>query len=65
MQRNTKSEVTYLGNLYGEHIHSGYAGAVFDGGGYCPTITAISGGNRQPMIVVRNEEQRSENYSDR
>jgi len=36
MQRNTKSEVTYLGNLYGEHIHSGYAGAVFDGGGVLP-----------------------------
>ena len=26
----------YLGNIYGEHIHDGFGGAVFDVGGVVP-----------------------------
>lgn len=41
----------FIGNIYGSK--DGYAGAVFSINGPCPTIKANSGGNSQPMIVVR------------
>ena len=42
----------YLGNIHGEHIHDGYAGAVFDIRGLAPALTTCQGGGREPHIVV-------------
>lgn len=49
------AQIIYLGNIYGEHIHDGYGGAVFSKYGLCPAITTCQGGNRQPMIVEEYE----------
>lgn len=43
--------VKRLGNIYGATGGS-YAGAVYDDKGLSPCIDSMSGGNRQPMIVV-------------
>lgn len=43
-----------LFNIYG-HTGGNYAGNVYDQNGLCPTILIMSGGNRQPMIVVNKE----------
>lgn len=42
----------YLGNIHGNHIHDGYAGAVFDIRGLAPALTTCQGGGREPHIVV-------------
>lgn len=47
----------YLGNLFGEHIHDGYAGAVFDPTGMSPTVKTVSGGGGQVHIVVRSDDR--------
>lgn len=52
MNKNNSS--IFIGNIYPKH-HDGYAGAVFSVNGQCPAIKANSGGNSQPMIVVRYE----------
>lgn len=44
-------EVKRIGNIYGATGGS-YAGAVYDANGVCPCIDSMSGGNRQPMIVI-------------
>ena len=41
----------FIGNIYGHK--DAYAGAVFAVYGLCPAIKANSGGNTQPMIVVK------------
>lgn len=51
----------YLGNIHGEHIHDGYAGAVFDIRGLAPALTTCQGGGREPHIVVCDREQREKN----
>ena len=45
----------YLGNLFGEHIHDGYAGAVFDPSGKSPTVKTVSGGGGQVHFVSSEE----------
>ena len=57
-EEERKNDVIYRGNIYGEHIHDGCGGAVFDKNGLCPTIKTCQGGNRQPLIVVKNSEIR-------
>ena len=42
----------YLGNIHGEHIHDGYAGAVFDIHGLAPALTTCQGGGREPHVIV-------------
>ena len=42
----------YLGNIHGEHLHDGYAGATFDVRGLSPALTTCQGGGREPHIVV-------------
>lgn len=42
----------FIGNIYGHK--DAYAGAVFSVQGLCPAIKANSGGNTQPMIVMRD-----------
>ena len=42
----------YLGNIHGEHIHDGYAGAVFDIRGLAPALTTCQGGGREPHVIV-------------
>lgn len=39
---NTNNKI-YLGNVYGNHIHDGYAGAVFHTDGIIPIITTCQG----------------------
>ena len=46
----------YLGNIYGDHIHDGYAGAVFDIRGLAPALTTCQGGGREPHIVVHERD---------
>lgn len=46
----------YLGNIHGEHIHDGYAGAVFDVRGLAPALTTCQGGGREPHIVVQERD---------
>ena len=41
----------YLGNIHGNHIHDGYAGAVFSIIGLSPALTTCQGGGRQPHII--------------
>ena len=42
----------YLGNIHGNHIHDGYAGAVFDINGLAPALTTCQGGGREPHVVI-------------
>ena len=44
----------FIGNIYGHK--DAYAGAVFGVQGLCPAIKANSGGNTQPIIVVRDND---------
>lgn len=48
---STECRVIVLGNIYG-YVDSNYAGNVYDDTGISPTLTVMSGGNRQPMIIV-------------
>ena len=55
------NEIERLGNLYGEDKGTGYAGNVWNKDKISPTLTAMEGGNRQPMIVedfYKNREPR-------
>lgn len=40
-----------IGNIYGEHFGTGYAGNVWDQDSVSPTIMTAQGGNRQPLVV--------------
>ena len=51
----------YLGNIHGDHIHDGYAGAVFDIEGLAPALTTCQGGGREPHIIVYERTKREEN----
>lgn len=42
-----------LGNIYGEHCGTGFAGNVWDTEAISPTLMTMQGGNRQPMIMVK------------
>ena len=42
-----------LGNIYGEHCGTGYAGNVWDKDAISPTLMTMQGGNRQPMVIVK------------
>ena len=44
-------KVVRIGNIYGEDRGTGFAGNVWDKNHLCPTIAAMQGGNRQPMII--------------
>ena len=40
-----------IGNIYGDDRGTGYAGNVWDQDGLAPTLTTMTGRNRQPMII--------------
>ena len=42
-----------LGNIYGEHCGTGYASNVWDKDAISPTLMTMQGGNRQPMVIVK------------
>ena len=46
-------EPVRLGNIYGEKFGTGYAGNVWDKECISPTLMTMQGGNRQPLIIVR------------
>lgn len=48
---NWVAEPTRLGNIYGEHFGTGYAGNVWDTNGISPALMTMQGGNRQPLVV--------------
>lgn len=56
-------EVKKLGNIYG-FTGGDYAGNTYDTSGLCPAFNAMSGGNRQPMIVAMRG-RNPDNPSDR
>lgn len=47
-------DVRILGGLYGA-TKGGYAGTVFDARLLCPSINCMSGGGRQPHVVVKEK----------
>lgn len=55
---NKSIEPIRLGNIYGEHIGTGYAGNVWDKDSICPTLMTMQGGNRQPMVVVKENNKK-------
>lgn len=50
---NSKLQQIRLGNIYGERFGTGYAGNVWDKDAISPALMTMQGGNRQPMVVVR------------
>lgn len=44
-----------LGNVYGEHNGSDFAGNVWSTDHICPALTTMQGGGRQPHIVEIKE----------
>lgn len=46
-----------IGNLFGA-TGGNYAGNVYDRNYLAPTINTCGGGNREPMIVIYEEEKR-------
>lgn len=40
-----------LGNIYGDHCGTGFAGNVYDKEGISPALQTMQGGNRQPLIT--------------
>lgn len=44
------NKVIFFGSLFGKGM--GFAGAVFDANGCCPTLTTMQGGGREPHILV-------------
>ena len=50
---NCVVEPVRLGNIYGDHCGTGFAGNVWDAEAISPTLMTMQGGNRQPMVIVR------------
>ena len=51
--------IEWLCNIYGAKCGSGFAGNVYGIDGISPTITCVGGGgNRMPMILVRDEREK-------
>ena len=44
LKNGSTNTYMYLGNIHGEHLHDGYAGAVFDINGISPVLTTCQGG---------------------
>lgn len=42
-----------IGNIYGDDKGTGFAGNVWSKDAMSPTLTTMQGGNRQPMVMVR------------
>ncbi len=49
-------KIKRLGNLYDENAGGARAGNVYDQDGLSPTLQTSQGGNRQPLIVIGNQE---------
>ena len=50
--------IIMIGNIYyGEYRH-GFAGNIVGVAGISPTITCVGGGNRMPMILVSDHEDK-------
>lgn len=49
-------DIKCYGNLYGGRPGGNYAGNVYDVESISPTLTTMSGGNRQPMILEKGDE---------
>ena len=48
----------HIGNcLYSKYTHGGVAGDLFDPKGVSPALTTMGGGNRQPYVLVYEEER--------
>lgn len=45
------------GNIYRENSGGSFAGNVYDTNGICPTINTAGGGNREPIVLIKNERQ--------
>lgn len=52
-------EIKRLGNIYG-FTGGSFAGNVYDIEGLCPNINTVGGGNRQPMILERTNDDDSD-----
>lgn len=50
------SQVVLLGNIYGKHFGTGFAGNVWDKNNISPCLTTMVGGGRQPHIIVEGKD---------
>ena len=50
--------IEWLCNIYGRKCRSGFSGNVYGINGIAPTITCMGGGNRMPMILVSDNEDK-------
>lgn len=50
-------QIKRIGNLYGDNRGTGFAGNIWDKRYISPTLTTMSGGNREPMIMVEVNER--------
>lgn len=50
------AEPIRLGNIYGDHCGTGFAGNVWDKNAISPTLMTMQGGNRQPFVVENEDE---------
>ncbi len=46
-------ELIRLGNIYG-FTGGSFAGNVYSTDGLCPSINTAGGGNREPIVVIKN-----------
>lgn len=53
MTKEETIDIKVLGNIYNpNHSGSNFAGYVWDKRHICPCLTAMTGGGRQPMVIV-------------
>lgn len=48
-------EIKRLGNIYRENEGGNFGGNAYDPSGLCPTINVMGGGNRQPIIIEKEQ----------
>lgn len=48
-----------LCNIYGDKFGTGYAGNVWSTLCISPTLQTMQGGNRQPLVLIRNDNDRN------
>lgn len=59
LERSGVMEIKLLGNIYGKHCGTGFAGNVWDKNALAPTLMTMQGGNRQPCILETKKADRN------
>lgn len=56
---NLVMELRRIANIYGDDKGTGFAGNVWDRYGLSPTIQTSQGGLRQPLVIVKTDQNES------